>query len=89
MATCEVTVLKKDTGIDNAEASVLSVQSRDGAIIINGLEEGSQVSVYSTMGTLMTTTTATNGSAIITTGLSKGNIAIVKVGAQCIKVQMK
>ena len=89
MSTCEVTVLKKDTGIDNAEASVLSVQSRDGAIIINGLEEGSQVSVYSAMGTLMTTTTATNGSAIITTGLSKGNIAIVKVGAQCIKVQMR
>ncbi|MBR4312491.1 MAG: Ig domain-containing protein, partial [Bacteroidaceae bacterium] len=88
-ATCEVTVQKKESGIFTTSTTTLSIQAVDGTITIDGLAQGSIVSVYNTIGKLIATATATNSTIGINTGLTKGHIAIVMVDTHCVKVQMK
>ena len=88
-ATCEVTVEKEDTGISNTTTSALSVQSSDGAIIINGLAQGDIVRLYSIVGKLIATTTATDNTMTIDTEVTEGDIVIVVVGTYCVKMQME
>ncbi len=88
-AACEVTVEKEDTGISNTTTSALSVQSSDGAIIINGLAHGDIVRLYSIVGKLIATTTATDNTMTIDTEVTEGDIVIVVVGTYCVKIQIK
>ena len=88
-ATCKVTVKKKDTGVVTEEAVVFSVQGRGGVIIVDGLAEGTVVSVYNLVGSLIATGNATIGTVSVKTGLDKGDIAIVAAGEHCVKVQMR
>lgn len=88
-ATCEITVQKKESGIFTTSTTTLSIQAVDGTITIDGLAQGSIVSVYNTIGKLIATATATNSTIGINTGLTKGHIAIVMIDTHCVKVQMK
>ena len=58
----------------------------NGTIIVNCSLNGEAVAVYTTGGMLVGTTTIENGSATIATGLSKGIIAIIKIGEKSVKV---
>ena len=53
---------------------------------INCALDGESVEVYTTGGALVGTTTIANGNATIQTALSKGSIAIVKIGDKSVKV---
>ena len=86
-ATCEVTVQKKDSGIFTIGTSTLSIQSKDGVIVIEGLTVGALVSVYDTAGKQITTFTSASSTATIHTGLITGT-AIVKVGEYSIKISL-
>ena len=75
-----------DTGIINIPAKAALVTSNGGILSISCQLDGAEVAVYTTAGTLIGTTTIDNGTATIATGLSKGSVAIVKIGNKSIKV---
>ena len=62
------------------------VTSANGAVTVNCSLEGESVEVYTTDGTLVGSAAITNGSTTIQSGLSKGSVAIVKIGNKSVKV---
>ena len=86
-STCKLTVKTTiDTNIDST-ISGLQIQSAEGAVIISGLTEGAVVSIYDTVGKLIATTIATDGTATINMGMHAG-VFIVKVGKHSLKVSL-
>ena len=75
--------------VTNIPSTPILIQSLDGTIVINGLDEGTSVSVYDTNGIEIGKATATNNVANIQTSLQQGDIAIVKIGTKSVKVVMK
>jgi hypothetical protein len=75
-----------DTSIINIPAKAALVTSNGGVLSISCQLDGAEVAVYTTAGTLIATTAIENGAATVTTGLSKGDIAIVRIGNKSIKV---
>ena len=75
-----------DTGIINIPAKAALVTSNNGVLFISCQLDGAEVAVYTTDGVLIATTAIENGAATVTTGLSKGDIAIVRIGNKSIKV---
>ena len=79
---------KAPAGIESL-TSVLSVQCKEGQVIITGISNGTEVSLYDVVGKQIATATASEGTAIITTSLNKGSIAILKFGGECKKVYIQ
>lgn len=77
------------TEIINIPATAALITSTNGTLAISCSLNGENVAVYNTDGVLVGTTTIENGSATIATGLSKGTIAIVKIGEKSIKIIMQ
>ena len=75
-----------DTGVINIPATAALVTSNGGVLSISCSLDGEEVAVYTTDGVLVAATTIENGAATVTTGLSKGSVAIVKIGNKSIKV---
>ena len=75
-----------DTGIINIPAKAALVTSNGGVLSISCQLDGAEVAVYTTDGVLIATTAIENSAATVTTGLSKGDIAIVRIGNKSIKV---
>ena len=86
-ATCKVTVKKKNTGIYTTEKTNLSVKSQGGIITIDGVVEGTVVSVYNTVGSLVATAIATENTVTLNTGITD-RVVIVKVGEHNMKVAL-
>ena len=76
-------------GILTIPAKPVLIQCQGGVITLSGLDEGTEVAVYTASGTLVDTATATDGTATLTTDLTAGTIAIVKTGDYSIKVAIK
>ena len=72
--------------IINVPAVAVLVTSANGVVTVSCSLEGETVAVYTTDGTLVGSTAITNGSATIQSGLSKGSVAIVKIGNKSLKV---
>ena len=76
-------------GIANIPANAVLIQSEGGSIKVQGVDEGTQVNVYSINGTQAGSAISQSGAAIINTNLQPGSIAIVKIGQKSVKVVMK
>ena len=74
------------TEIIEIPAKAVLITSNNGVLHISCLLDGEEVAVYTTAGTLIATTAIVNGAATVSTGLSKGTVAIVKIGNKSIKV---
>ncbi len=75
-----------DTAIETPIQRGIIVSSTGGFLTISGLDNRESVSIYSLSGTLLSTSTAANGT--VTYNGTSGDIVIVKIGEQSIKVQM-
>ena len=75
-----------DTGVINIPATAALITSAGGAVTVSCQLNGEAVAVYTADGVLVGTATIDNGTATIATGLSKGTIAIVKIGEKSVKV---
>ena len=75
--------------IANIPAQAVLIQSEGGNIKVQGIDEGTQVNVYSTNGTQAGSAISQSGAAIINTNLQPGSIAIVKIGQKSVKVVVK
>ena len=75
-----------NTDIINIPAKAVFVTSNNGTINISCSLEGEVVELYTSDAMFIGSTAIENGCATIESGLSKGNIAIVKIGEKSIKV---
>ena len=71
-------------GIANIPAQAVLIQSEGGSIKVQGIDEGTQVNVYSTNGTQAGSAISQSGAATINTNLQPGSIAIVKIGQKSV-----
>ena len=76
-------------GIANIPANAVLIQSAGGSIKVQGVDEGTQVNVYSTNGTQAGSAISQRSAATINTNLQPGSIAIVKIGQKSVKVVIK
>jgi len=76
-------------GIANIPANAVLIQSEGGSIRVQGVDDGTQVNVYSINGTQAGSAISQAGAATINTNLQPGSIAIVKIGQKSVKVVVK
>ena len=74
------------TNVINIPATAVLVTSSNGVLSISCPIDGEEVAVYTTDGTLIATATIENSFTAVATGLSKGAVAIVKIGEKSVKV---
>ena len=79
----------EEAGILTIPAKPVLISTQGGTIIVSGLADGTEVTVCSTAGTQLDTATATDGTATLTTDLTAGDIAIVKIDSYTVKVVIK
>ena len=79
----------EETGILTIPSKPVLISPQGGTITLSGLAADTEVTAYSTAGTLLATATATDGTATLATNLTMGNTAIVKMGEHSIKVVIK
>ena len=90
---CWIDVEPKTEGIENSvsqvRAKAILIQTNNGTLSVTGVENGTDIAVYSSSGIMVGATNASGDSTSIATGLLNGEIAIVKIGDRAIKVVMK
>ena len=79
----------EDNSIIKVEAMPVLITCNNGTINICSGKEGAEVVVYTTSGVAVGNATITNGNAIISTGLAKGEIAVISIAGKGIKVVMQ
>lgn len=77
------------TGISQVPAQAVLIQSEGGLLTVQGLDDGTEVSVYGVNGTEASAAVSHNGQAQVNTHLSPGSVAIVKIGEKSVKVVIK
>lgn len=70
------------------EAPML-IKSQGGMLVVEGLDDGTQVNVYNINGTEAGSAVSSNGQATVNTNLQPGSVAIVKIGEKSVKVVVK
>ncbi len=90
---CWIDVEPKTEGIENGIAAIpahaVMIQSNGGILDIQGIDEGTPVSIFNTAGQLVGTAKASAGTTSISTTLRKGEVGIVKIGEKAIKMLLK
>ena len=90
---CWIDVDPKTEGIENSIAHInanpVLIQSNDGVLNISGINDGTDVVVYSVSGQMLGASKAKGNQACVFTNIQKGEIAIVKIGDKSVKVVMQ
>ena len=76
-------------GIAQVPARAVMIQSNGGTLTIQGADDGTPVSVYSTSGMQAGAAISNNGQATISTTLPIGSVAVVRIGQKSVKVVVK
>ena len=79
----------ENTGISRVMADDIQIRSGKGIIEITGISDGADISVYALSGQFISSAKAVGRRASLVTNLTKGNIAIVKIGTKSVKVIMQ
>ena len=90
---CWIDVDPKTEGIENGVSQVSAravlIQTNNGILSISGVENGTDIAVYSSSGMMVGSAKSIGGSSSFATSLRNGEIAIVKIGDKAVKVVMK
>ena len=90
---CWIDASPKTEGITDGVAQIAArpvlVKTDNGFITVEGADDRTNVSVYTTDGKQVGSTISQNNVATIATSIQPGSIAIVKIGEKAIKVVMK
>ena len=90
---CWIDASPKTEGITNGVAQIAArpvlVKTDNGFITVEGADDRTNVSIYTTDGKQVGSTISQNNIATIATSIQPGSIAIVKVGDKAVKVIMK
>ena len=79
----------EETGILTIPSKPVLISTQGGTITLSGLAADTEVAAYDTAGTQLATAAATGDNATLTTHLTTGDIAIVKIGDYSIKIVIK
>ena len=77
------------TGTLEIAAMPVLVKSRGGVITVEGVGNGTTVSVYTTGGMLVGSATAVDRTATVSTSLPAGTVAVVKIGEKAVKIVVR
>lgn len=90
---CWIDVEPKKQGIDNGIAQVranaVMIKAEGGLLTIEGVDDNTNISVYSLDGVLAGSAISKNGVAFVNTNFKSNSIAIVKIGNKSVKVAIK
>lgn len=90
---CWLDTEPKTEGMTNNIASVrgnaILIQSYDGIINVSGVDDGETVSIYTTAGVMVGKEIAHGGYSSIATNIRGGEIAIIRIGNNSVKVVMQ
>lgn len=73
----------------SAHSKPIFISIQGGAITLSGLADGTEVTVYDLAGNLLDEVAATGDATTLVTNLAKGDIGIVKIGNNNIKIVIK
>ena len=76
-------------GVNQVPAQAVLIQSEGGVLTVQGLDDGTQVSVYGVNGMEAGAAVSRNGQVQVNTNLKLGSVAIIKIGDRSVKVAMK
>ena len=65
------------------------IQSEGGILKVEGIDDGTQVAVYTPDGKQAGSAVCRNGAALVGTSIQPGNTAIVKIGERVVKFLIK
>ena len=90
---CWIVAMPQTEGITNGVASIpanaVLIQSEGGILKVEGVDEGTPVSVYTLDGKQAGSAVSRNGAALVGTNIQPGNTTIVKIGNKSVKVIVK
>ncbi len=90
---CWIDVEPKTEGIENGIATIpahaVLIQSNGGILNIQGIGEGTPVSIYDLSGRCVGSATATTGITTVSTTVNSGEAVVVKIGEKAVKVMMR
>ncbi len=75
--------------MNEVAARAVLIQAEGGDVMVTGMEAGSLVEVYGLTGMKMGAARCSGDCATVHTGLTRGDTAMVKIGAKSVKVLMK
>jgi hypothetical protein len=76
-------------GVAKIPSKAVLIQSEGGILKVEGVDDGTQVSVYTPDGNQAGSAVSRNGAALVGTNIHAANTAIVKIGNKSVKVIMK
>ena len=76
-------------GVANIPSKAVLIQSEGGILKVEGVDDGTQVAVYTPDGKQAGSAVCRNGAALVGTSIQPGNTAIVKIGEKSVKVIVK
>jgi len=90
---CWIDATPQTEGITDGVAQISSkavlIQSEGGILKVEGVDDGTPISVYTLDGKQAGSAVSRNGAALIGTNIQPGNATIVKIGNKSVKVIMK
>ena len=90
---CWIDATPQTEGITDGVAQISSkavlIQSEGGLLKVEGVDDGTPVSVYTLDGKQAGSAVSRNGAALVGTNIQPGNATIVKIGNKSVKVIMK
>jgi hypothetical protein len=76
-------------GVAQIPSKAVLIQSEGRILKVEGIDDGTQVSVYTLNGKQAGSAICRNGAALVSTNIQPGNTAIVKIGEKSVKVIIK
>ncbi|UKK48490.1 leucine-rich repeat domain-containing protein [Prevotella sp. E9-3] len=86
---CWIDVDPRTESVAEVPAFAVLIKNEGGALTVQGIDDGTQVSIYNVNGTQVGTAVVQNGQATVSTSLQSGSIAIVKIGQKSVKVLLR
>lgn len=78
-----------ESGVAQVRANAVLIQSHDGTVSVEGVADGTDITIYDTSGLMVGSTKAHCNYTTIATNLRNGSVAIVRVGDKSLKIIMK
>lgn len=78
-----------ETGVAQVRANAVLIQSHDGTVSVEGVADGTDITIYDTSGQMVGSTKAHCNYTTIATNVRNGSVAIVRIGDKSVKIMMK
>jgi hypothetical protein len=78
-----------ENGVAQVKANAVLIQSHDGTVSVEGVADGTDITIYDTSGQMVGSTKAHCNYTTIATNLRNGSVAIVRIGDKSLKIIMK